>query len=132
MFNPTTFEDFKAIWPRLSKEQKEAYTESGPIRRIINATNNQEVLGSNYALPTNQTNVRSVYIYGPHDLPEFILGSANEQEWQQVNNIDPMHTAQVLGFGIQIESRIAGALMAVNEGVFPKILPPSSGSTEAV
>ncbi|GAB3803000.1 hypothetical protein GCM10028819_32230 [Spirosoma humi] len=125
MFTPTTFEDFRAIWPRLSKDQKEAYTVDGPVRRIINATNNQEVLGSNYSLPTNQTNVRSVYIFGPHDLPEFILGSANEAEWQRVENIDPTHTAQVLGYGMQVEPRIVVALMAVNEGVMPQILPPS-------
>ncbi|MCX6217621.1 hypothetical protein [Spirosoma sp.] len=125
MFEPITFEDFKAIWPRLSKAQKEAYAvDGGPVRRVINATNNQEVLGSNYSLTTNQTNVRSVYVWGPDDLPEFILGSANEVEWQRVENINPLHTAQVLGYGMQIEPRIIDALKAVNEGLMPAILNP--------
>ncbi|MBN8824435.1 MULTISPECIES: hypothetical protein [unclassified Spirosoma] len=124
MFKPTTFAHFAAIWPFLSFEQKEAYVAEGPVRRIIDATNNQRVLGSNYSLPDNRAAVRSVYIFGPDDEPEMILGTAHEYDYERIEGIDPGVTKQVLGAGIMLEPRIIPALVKVNGGTMPVILDP--------
>lgn len=124
MFTPTTFEQYKAIWGFLSSEQKEAYVTSGDVRRIIHATNNQEVLGSNYSLESNKACVQSVYIWGPHDLPQFILGTAHEYDYERIENISAYVTKTVLGAGIQLEPRIIQALIKVNGGTMPAILDP--------
>ncbi|ARK13053.1 hypothetical protein A6C57_23440 [Fibrella sp. ES10-3-2-2] len=120
MFTPTTVDQFKAIWPYLSDDEKAAYLADGTLRSVVHATNVQEVLGSNYS---GKAAVRRVYVFGPDDVEANIVGE--HYDWDRIENIDPLHVYQTIGLGVQIDSRIQAALVRTNDGAFPPILAPT-------
>lgn len=119
MFTIDTLEKFKAVWPYLSQDEKDEFVTAGPLRSVVHATNNQDVLGETYS---GRAAVRRVYIFGPDDLHQNIVGE--EFTWAIIDDIDPDHVYETIQLGVQIESRIQVALTVTNHGVFPEIKRP--------
>lgn len=119
MFTPTTADQFRAIYPFLSQEQKDAYVASGDLRLEPEATTNQKTTGNDYS---GEASLRMVYMFGTDWGPENTITPPGEG-WINAP-LSPGTVKAVAELVASLEPLIQEGLKALNGGVIPNFRDP--------
>lgn len=108
------WDDLKDNHPEIIQQMRD----DGTLRLLTQATNNQDVLNRNH---NGRVNIRSVFVFGPDDDEANIVGV--HHPWIPLE-IAPKTVYATVQVGIKLDPRILEAILTVNDGVMPDILPP--------